>query len=160
MIWAALLTELAHIVFCFTPYFFLLILGHNVALRLIYRSRLYIWVGVWVHPAYIILTWIVGGMYHIKSLHLPIYCLDLMKRYDSPGPNGVICSCPDAEFPWQYTPSLLPKYDHWVSFPNFFLIYRLNTGFWYTSNLVNFLYDWMLSTCKESLVDCANVRWG
>ena len=156
MMWADILTELGRF---FYLVFFSPILGHNVKLRLLYHILVDTWLGVWFQHAFIILTWSVGDTYHPLSLHFPLDRLDLMKRWDSPGPHGVICICPDEEVPWKYIHFLLPHGDHWVSCLEYFQLYSQNNGICYTSNLIRFLSAWHLITWKARLVVWENVQW-
>ena len=48
-------------------------------------------------PAEIIATWYLGDTYHTLTLHIPPDGIYFMKRKDSTGSDGVICSFTEKE---------------------------------------------------------------
>ena len=80
-----------------------------------------------LHKA-IIFTCNIGYTHHTLSLCIPIRCLDFMNREDIVGPYGVIFSILDKDVLFNSMTYLLPQDYHWIRRPDFFNIFRINSG--------------------------------
>ena len=121
-------------------------------------SHLDTWKQVWVLTESTFFAWGLGDMCHPLYLNLPLGCLCFLKRQESMGPEGVICSCPGEEVPWWSQPSLLPQDDHWVSCPNLFHIFRHSYVIHYQFYIILFPTFGFLGSFKAILVVCVFVK--
>ena len=103
----------------------------NKTLRLHEQNQVYIQGVFRVKPAALVVTCYIEDTDHSLPLCLPLGYIDFLETEDSTVPDGVVRSSPYDEVEWRAVPPLLHKYDHWISHPDLFNVFRNNSGLRY-----------------------------